>query len=62
MSIVDKRTILEISKKMFSPKENTANVPESMDEDGPETEYLLRKYRFESKNVAFECFSDEITS
>lgn len=59
---MDKRTILEICKKMFSPKENSTNVPESMEGDSPETEYLLRKYRFESKNVTFECFSDEITT
>ena len=53
--------MLEISKKMFSPKENDTKIPEDQEEDNAEEEYLLRKYRFESKNITFECFSDEVS-
>ena len=61
ISQVDKRTIIEICKKLFNPKDCNMQIPESQDQDSPETEYLLRKYRYNSKNVIFECFSDEIS-
>ncbi len=61
ISQVDKRTIIEICKKLFNPKDCNMQIPESQDQDSPETEYLLRKYRYNNKNIIFECFSDEIS-
>jgi len=46
---------------MFHPKDTNFDIPSKLDEDQPETSYLLRKYRYDTKNVIFECFQDEIS-